>query len=113
MKVEKVELSLYTAMNEYNKRGDDFNKEIINYIEDVVSNTEKELADIFKKINIEGADTLISKYYEILLNCSILSNDLSNIDKINNLKRSIEELNIIEVNMCKEANDTIRKLFPY
>ena len=33
IKEVKVELNLYTAMNEYNKYGDDFNKVIINYID--------------------------------------------------------------------------------
>lgn len=111
IKEVKVELKLYTAMNEYNKYGDDFNKVIINYIDSIVKEKKSEIESISRKINLKGTNLLISKCSEISFNCNLLLNDLRNIDKINNLKKSIEELEIIEEDISKNIVNILGQLW--
>ncbi|MFR7934714.1 MAG: hypothetical protein ACLU4S_04805 [Clostridium perfringens] len=110
MNYKMIELELYTAMNEYNKYGDDFNKVIINHIDSVVKDKMVEFREDSRKINLKEINLLISKCSEISFNCNLLLNDLRNIDKINNLKKSIEELEIIEEDTSKNIVNILGQL---
>lgn len=110
MSYKKVELSLYTAMNEYNKYGDNFNKVIINDIDTTVTKQIKDFEYYINKINLDEIGPLILKYSEVSLNCKQLLDDLNNANKINILKKSIEELKIIEEDLQTKIIDIMKKL---
>lgn len=107
---EKVELSLYTSMNEYNKHGDKFNEVIINDIDSVVTKQMTEFTNILERAKLTGIDKLILKYSEVSSNCKLLLSDLNDTDKINKLKSSIEELKIIEENIRKNLFNILKQL---
>ena len=109
-KMGYVELELYTAMDKYNLYGSEFNKTIIEHISNAVSAKIEGFKLAINRVNLDGVDKVLLKCAEVSINCNALLNDLNDTDKIYTLKKSLEELKVIEDYVIKNANEIIQKL---